>query len=116
MSGLHLVLQNLCARECSSGKLCPLELIRAPADSTTYGAVAQTAKYICDRHPKVDLEVVDVTFPCDHSEVLARTAEMIDKWNEPAKPHFSGQAKPAGKTAFERVRMVIVDQIASNPG
>ncbi|GFZ51325.1 LOW QUALITY PROTEIN: hypothetical protein JCM24511_09085 [Saitozyma sp. JCM 24511] len=84
--------------------------------STTYGAVAQTAKYICDRHPKVDLEVVDVTFPCDHSEVLARTAEMIDKWNEPAKPHFSGQAKPAGKTAFERVRMVIVDQIASNPG
>jgi hypothetical protein len=73
-------------------------------------------KYVCDRNPGVSLEIINLTFPCEKLDIIKRTEEVIQRWNEVPKPHHSGQAKPAGKGPHERVRMVVADQIASNPG
>jgi hypothetical protein len=80
-------------------------------DTITYGAVAQMMKYICDVHP-VTIQVVDLTFPCPHSEILRKTEEVLERYNE-EQPE---EGKPRGKSAKERVKMVVVDSIASNPG
>ena len=84
------------------------------ADSTTYGAIAQTMKFVCDRFG-VDLEVIDVEFPCSHAEVLRKTHEVIERYNVEAVSSYTWEAKAAGKHPEKRIRVVVVDTISSNP-
>ena len=85
-------------------------------DSTTYGAVGQIVKHLCDRHPDIRLEVVPVLLPCSHGDITAQTESVLKKYNQQAAPNYTGMSKPSGISTKERVRMVIVDSIASNPG
>lgn len=73
-------------------------------------------KHLCDRQAGLSLEVVDLTFPCSHAEVLRKTEEVIQRYNVPATPSYTGEPKPTGQTPNSRVRMMILDSIASNPG
>ena len=91
-------------------------LIDGRVDSTSYNALAQTMKYICDRHDDVTIEHVDLTFPCPHSEVIAKTEAMLEKYNHATGPRHAFNGHPEGKSHDKRVRMVLVDTIASNPG
>ncbi|WVR08776.1 hypothetical protein IAU60_005834 [Kwoniella sp. DSM 27419] len=84
--------------------------------STTYGAVAQMAKYIADRHYQIKVEIIDVTFPTTHQSIVQQTEEFLEKYNKPAIPNYTGQPKATGHSPHERVRAVVVDAIASNPG
>ncbi|WVQ86188.1 hypothetical protein IAT38_008356 [Cryptococcus sp. DSM 104549] len=84
--------------------------------STTYGAIGQMAKYFADTNPSIKLEVIPLTFPCSHASIVQATNDLLDQYNVIAKPNYTGQSKPCGKTSKERVRMLIVDAIASNPG
>jgi len=60
--------------------------------------------------------VVDVSFPCEKSLVVAATESVLEKYNKPTIPSYTGQSKPLGRSVDQRVRMVIVDVISSNPG
>lgn len=74
-------------------------------------------KYVADRHPKVRLEVVNVTFPCPHSKVVEDTETLLEKYNKPsASIQLESELKPVGKDKKERVRLVLMDSISSNPG
>ncbi|WRT70899.1 uncharacterized protein IL334_007898 [Kwoniella shivajii] len=84
--------------------------------STTYGAVGQMVKCVCDRNPQIRLEVINDIFPCTHQEILDKTNQVLGKYNQIARPNYTGQSKATGISANERVRAVIVDAIASNPG
>ncbi|KAK8850714.1 hypothetical protein IAR55_004634 [Kwoniella newhampshirensis] len=84
--------------------------------STTYGAVAQTLKYLADRHPNIRLETIDIHFPTSHASIVQATEDLFEKYNEVAIPNYTGQSKPNGKKPNERVRLVVVDAIASMPG
>ncbi|WVF67835.1 hypothetical protein IAT40_002596 [Kwoniella sp. CBS 6097] len=84
--------------------------------STTYGAVGQMAKYVADKHPQIKVEIIDVTFPCSHKSVVEITEKVLQKYNKPAIPNYTGLSKPTGVTPHERVKAVIIDAIASNPG
>ena len=84
--------------------------------NVTYGAVAQTMKHLCDRIPGLSLEVIDLTFPCSHADVLRETEEVIKKYNVPATPSYTGEPQPTGQSPHSRVRMMVLDSIASNPG
>lgn len=77
--------------------------------------MGQTIKYIADKNP-VTIERIDLRFPCSHAEVLKKTEELFSKYNALAKPDYSGENKPIGITAHSRIRMLVVDTIASNPG
>ena len=57
-----------------------------------------------------------MTFPCEPGEIVAATEQTLAKFNKVAHVNYTGQAKPEGKSSEKRVRMVVVDQIASNPG
>lgn len=84
--------------------------------ASTYNAVSQMMKHVCDTHP-VRLEVVNVTFPCLHSGIVDATEAMLKKYNKPTGRASGGdgpaQAEGVGK---ERIRVVVVDSIASVPG
>lgn len=85
--------------------------------ATTYDAVSQTAKYTCDRNPQLRLEVIELTFPTTHAEIVAKTEAVFKKYNQKAKaPRGDSVPKPAAVDGKERVRMVVIDSIASNPG
>ncbi|KAL7420902.1 hypothetical protein Q5752_004856 [Cryptotrichosporon argae] len=84
--------------------------------TTTYGAIGQTVKYICDKHPGVRLEVVDVAFPCAHADVVRQTEAVLSRYNELAPLDLSGLPRAVGRNVHARVRAVVVDQIASLPG
>lgn len=73
-------------------------------------------KFYCDMHPEINLDIVDLTFPCSHEDIVRKAEEAITKWNEPAITNYTGQPTPTGKTPDANVRIVIVDSIASNPG
>ncbi|ORY28005.1 pyridoxal phosphate-dependent transferase [Naematelia encephala] len=83
---------------------------------STYGAVGQTMKFICDSNPGVTLEVIDVTFPCSHADVVRKTETVLAKYNKVTKPNYTGEARPEGLSSDKRVRMLVLDAIASNPG
>jgi kynureninase len=75
-------------------------------------------KYYCDRHPGIKLEIILVAFPCYHSQILKQTEDVLAKYNKPAS-NVRGGSEPAiavGVTANERVRMLVIDSIASTPG
>jgi len=84
--------------------------------STTYGAVSQTIKHICDRDRGVSLHEIEITFPCPHSDIVKKFEEVVSKYNEPAKPSYTGEPKPTGRNQNNRVRLAVIDTIASNPG
>ena len=73
-------------------------------------------KYLCDRHPNIRLEVIDEIYPCPPKEVVDKTREVLEKYNLPAKPDYTGLPRAVGKNTEERIKLVVVDQIASNPG
>jgi hypothetical protein len=72
-------------------------------------------KHVCDTQP-VTIQVVNLTFPCSHASIIQKTREMLEKYNEAVDPEQSGDACATGKQTNQRVRMVIVDTVASNPG
>lgn len=73
-------------------------------------------KHLCDRNPGLSIETIDLTFPCSHAEILRKTEEVIKKYNEEATPSYTGESKPTGRNAHSRIRMMVLDSIASNPG
>lgn len=73
-------------------------------------------KHICDRNRNVKIEVIEIDFPCSHSSIVAKTEQLLSKYNELAKPSYTGESKPTGHSPHERVRMIIIDSIASMPG
>ncbi|BEI83739.1 hypothetical protein CcaverHIS002_0403430 [Cutaneotrichosporon cavernicola] len=86
--------------------------------ATTYNAVSQTVKCICDRNPGVKLEIILVDLPCYHSEIIENTEAVFAKYNKPTGKTRGG-SEPAVATGVndkERVRLVVVDSIASMPG
>lgn len=76
------------------------------AYSTSYGAILQSLRYTCDANPGVKLVVIPLTFPLPHAEIVRQTEDVFRKYNA-----HGGDAEESG-----RVRMVVVDGIASNPG
>ncbi|WWD20884.1 hypothetical protein CI109_105361 [Kwoniella shandongensis] len=84
--------------------------------ATTYGAVAQTLKYLADTHPNIRVETINVNFPTSHASIVQATDDLLGKYNEVAGPNYTGQSKATGKKPDERVKLVLVDAIASNPG
>lgn len=84
-------------------------------DSITYGAIGQMVKCICDCHPGVSIEVIEVNFPCPKSVVVKDTESLLKKYNGNAVPDHVGDSRAASK-AEKRVKMVVVDAISSNPG
>jgi hypothetical protein len=73
-------------------------------------------KYYCDQNPNISLDIVDLPFPLPNDVIVDRAEEAISHWNELARPNYTGQAQPTGKTPEQRVRLVVVDSIVSNPG
>jgi hypothetical protein len=116
--GINTIMQNIIWQPGDRIVTCmifPLEQMLITV-STTYGAVQQMMKFYCDMHPEINLDIVDLTFPCSHEEIVRKAEEAIEKWNEPAITNYTGQPTPNPKTPDGRVRIVIVDSIASNPG
>ncbi|ORX40856.1 pyridoxal phosphate-dependent transferase [Kockovaella imperatae] len=83
---------------------------------TTYGAMSQMMKCVCDRHPKVNLEIIKVTQPCSHASVVKQTEEVLAKYNEAVHQNPSDARAPKDKRQGQRVRLLLIDSIASNPG
>lgn len=73
-------------------------------------------KHLCDRNPGLNLEIIEISFPCSHESIIKKTEEVLAKYNETATPSYTGESKPTGRNAHQRVRMVVVDSIASMPG
>lgn len=73
-------------------------------------------KYYCDQNPEINLDVIELPFPLPNDVIVNRAEEALSKWNEPAKPNYTGQAQPTGKTPNDRVRLVVIDSIVSRPG
>jgi hypothetical protein len=84
--------------------------------STTYGAVQQMMKFYCDMNPEINLDIIILTFPCSHAKIINQTEELLGQWNEVNPTEGDGQHVPKGKKEGGRVRLVVVDSIASNPG
>jgi hypothetical protein len=84
--------------------------------STTYGAVQQMMKFYCDMNPEINLDIINLTFPCSHAKIINQTEEFLGEWNEVNPTEGDDQPTPKGKKEEGRVRMVVVDSIASNPG
>jgi len=85
------------------------------AVSTTYGAVQQMMKFYCDMNPEINLDIVNLTFPCSHDTIIKQTEVHLAKWNDVSPTEGDGQHNPKGRGPG-RVRLVVVDPIASNPG
>ena len=73
-------------------------------------------KYYCDSNPSINLDIIPLPFPLPNDTIVDRAEEAIGRWNVPAIPNYTGQAQPTGKDVDGRVRLVVVDSIASNPG
>ncbi|KAL1412461.1 hypothetical protein Q8F55_000206 [Vanrija albida] len=85
--------------------------------ATTYNAISQTAKYTCDRNPGIRLEIIQLTFPTTHAEIVEKTEALFKKYNQKAKgPRGDSVPNAVAVDGKERVRMVVIDSIASNPG
>ena len=75
-------------------------------------------KSYCDMNPEINLDIINLTFPCSHETIINQTEELLGQWNEVNPTEGDEQPSPKGKTETEegRVRLVVVDSIASNPG
>ncbi|GHJ85264.1 hypothetical protein NliqN6_1666 [Naganishia liquefaciens] len=72
--------------------------------STTYAAVKQTLKFVCDKYQGVTYHEIPLAFPETHDEIVRKTESVLKEYNG-----------GAGARA-QRVRMVVVDSIVSLPG
>lgn len=86
------------------------------ADASTYNAVSQGLKYVCDRHAGVRLEVIPVTFPTTHAAIVEATAALFRKYNHSVPRNYDALTGTPAPFRGERVRLVVVDSIASAPG
>jgi len=84
--------------------------------STTYGAVQQMMKFYCDMNPEINLDIINLNFPCSHQTIISQTEEVLGEWNEANPTEGDDQHTPKGKKEEGRVRLLVVDSIASNPG
>lgn len=102
---------------CIPEKTVTKEALTQP-DDTTYGAVAQTVKYLADRNPGLSIESIHVDFPCAHSAIIQRTEEALKALNRNADSNHPSAAltKGEGGVKNKRVKALIIDQIASQPG
>lgn len=82
---------------------------------STYNAVAQGLKYVCDRHAGVRLEVIPVAFPMTHAELVGRTRALLSRYNATLPQGYEALHGRQGLTG-ERIRLIVVDSIASAPG
>jgi hypothetical protein len=73
-------------------------------------------KFYCDMNPEINLDIIDLTFPCSHETIVKQAAEHMDQWNEVNQTEGDDQPTPKGKKEDGRVRLVVVDSISSNPG
>jgi len=73
-------------------------------------------KFYCDMNPEINLDIINLTFPCSHQTIITQTEEVLGQWNEVNPTEGDGQHVPKGKKEEGRVRLVVVDSIASNPG
>ena len=76
----------------------------------------QTMKRICDEHPAMTLEIIPNNQPCPHSTVVKKTEEVLAKYNEVVGDESSLEVNPRDKKPGQRVRLLLIDSIASNPG
>ena len=90
--------------ECST-ELYPYIGHSFQTDSTSYGAILQTLRALCDSHTSINLKLVvlPLTFPTTHAEILRLTEEAF----------VNGGSKEGSRG---KVRMVVVDGLSSNPG
>lgn len=95
----------------------------APGDvilayASTYNAVSQMVKHIADKYEGVRIEIVDVAFPCLHSEIVEATEKALATYNKPTGLSRGGEtaAVARGVNEKERIKLVVVDSIASAPG
>lgn len=85
--------------------------------ASTYNAVSQMMKHICDKYKGVRIEIVDTPFPCLHSEIVDATEAALAKYNAPTGLTRGAEAPAVARgLGAERVRLVVVDSIASAPG
>jgi hypothetical protein len=73
-------------------------------------------KFYCDMNPEINLDIINLTFPCSHQTIINQTEELLSQWNEVNPTEGDGAHTPKGKKEGGRVKMVVVDSIASNPG
>jgi hypothetical protein len=67
-------------------------------------------------HPEIHLDIIDLVFPMTHDSIVDKTQQALAKWNEKATVNYTGHPTPTGKKPDGRVKMVVMDSIASNPG
>ncbi|BEI82636.1 hypothetical protein CcaverHIS002_0305040 [Cutaneotrichosporon cavernicola] len=86
--------------------------------STTFSSISQMIKCVCDRNEGVRVEIIDVTFPCDHSEIVEATEAVLRKYNKPTGVTRGGDKSTVshGVVDKERVRLVVMDGISCVPG
>ncbi|KAI8980100.1 PLP-dependent transferase [Trametes punicea] len=90
--------------------------------STTYGAVANTIRYLADRseQPRPDALFIEFNFPLTHAEILDRfRTRLREIKQERANTPFSDvpPLSPGHRTGDKGNKIVaIIDSIVSNPG
>lgn len=85
-------------------------------DNSTYGAIAQSVKYITDRHPGVSMRVINLELPITHQSILDATAAALRELNKPSVPNYTGRPRATGVDVGQRVRCLVLDHVASVPG
>jgi hypothetical protein len=73
-------------------------------------------KFYCDMNQDINLDIINLTFPCSHERIINQTEELLGEWNEVNPKEGDSQHVPKGKNEGGRVILVVVDSIASNPG
>jgi hypothetical protein len=73
-------------------------------------------KFYCDMNLEINLDIKNLTFPCSHENIINQSEEHLGQWNEINPTEGDDQPTPKGKKEDGRVRLVVVDSIASNPG
>lgn len=85
-------------------------------DNSTYGAIAQSVKYITDRHPHVSMLTIDLDLPITHDSIIAATVKALKSLNKPSVPNYTGRPKATGLEVGKRARCLVLDHVASVPG
>lgn len=62
------------------------------------------------------LEVIPVTFPTTHQDLVDRTASLFRQYNHSVPPNYDPLLGKPAPFKSERIRLVVVDSIASAPG
>ena len=68
--------------------------------STTYNSISRTAQFLSDIAPNPTSEVLELTFPTTHAEIVKKFSDFLKA--NPVSPN--------------KKRVAIIDSIVSNPG